>query len=68
MLDRVEWEALPEPETTDGLYATHVGYLDFGAGKLRCYVLNDERRVFDADDVAAFFGGPWSEPITEGDA
>lgn len=32
---------------------------------VRCYVLNDERRVFDADDVAGFFGGPWSGATEE---
>lgn len=30
--------------------------LEIGACKLRCYVLSNGKRIFDADDVRAFFG------------
>jgi hypothetical protein len=58
MLERnVEWTDLPEPETTDGLYAVKQGVLELGALRLRSYVLNNGERVFDADDVGRYWAG-----------
>lgn len=64
MLAMVDWKALDLTgarftDEPDALYATHEGTVEFGAAKLRCYQLNDGSRVFDADDVAAFFTPPW---------
>ena len=59
MLDGVSWVALPAREASkDGIpHATHEGILTFAKGvSLRCYQLSNGQRVFDADDVAAFFG------------
>ena len=38
--------------------------VEIGGFKLRCYHLDDGRRVFHADDVHAFLGIP-SPPVTE---
>lgn len=58
LLDGVAWQPLPEPDVSeDGLpYATHSGTLELGGQSLRCYQLNDGQRVFEAADIAAFFG------------
>ncbi len=59
LLDQeVEWTDLPEPESPDGLYAVREGVLEVGTARLRTYVLNNEERVFDADDVVAFLTPP----------
>lgn len=58
MLDDVKWRELPQPHVSmagdpDALYATHEGVIeDLG---LRCFVLSDGQRVFDASDVEAWF-------------
>lgn len=55
MLDGVEWKRLPEPADPTELHATHEGWLDIMDFRLKCYVLNDGQRVFDADVVADLF-------------
>lgn len=55
LLERLDWKRLPAPEGTDGLYATHEGVLEIGELHLRCYMLNDGQRVFDADDIHRAF-------------
>ena len=69
---KVQWEEIPlegcsfagEPGV---LYATHSGTLEIGAARFRVYQLNDGRRVFDADDVAALGRFPSPEiPDTTG--
>lgn len=68
LLDEVEWRELPLPHRSlDGLYATHQGVVEFGTFRLRCYTLNDGRRVFDADDMAAQFDGVPPAVREEGD-
>lgn len=59
LLDSVAWTPLPDHEDTgDGIpYAVMEGVLNVGTHSLRCYQLNTGVRVFDADDVHAFFGG-----------
>ncbi len=37
------------------VYVTHSGVVDIGGVKLRCYILSDGKRIFDADDVHNFF-------------
>lgn len=57
LLDTVEWQKLPPPRADNGLpFATHEGVLEFGEARLRCYQLSTGVRVFDADDIEAFFG------------
>jgi hypothetical protein len=56
MLDAVEWRPIPGAGGTD-LHATHEGVLALADIELRCYVLSDGTRVFDADDIERFFGG-----------
>jgi hypothetical protein len=59
MLDGVTWVALPDAEPgPDGTpHVTAEGVLELGGGRLRCYQLSDGRRIFDAEDVWAFFDG-----------
>lgn len=59
---KAEWDA-DEPKSPpadwDGVtpYATWSGILEIVEGvEIRCYVLNDGRRIFNADDVNEFFG------------
>lgn len=59
LLASVKWSPLPPspwPKTA-GLYATHEGTVHFGDVALRCYTLNDGRRILDAEDVERMFGG-----------
>jgi len=59
MMDSVDWERVTDgtPVFNDGLpYVTHKGYLQIGDISLRCYQLDDGRRIIDAEDVARFFG------------
>jgi len=58
LLDTLDWTPVDKPEGVDpdGLYATHEGVLEIGGARLRCYQLSDGQRVFDAGDVAEFFG------------
>jgi hypothetical protein len=60
LLDQVDWKGLPQASPSfagdpDVPYATHEGTLELGELRLRCYQLNDGRRIFDAEDVAALF-------------
>jgi hypothetical protein len=59
MMDGVAWRVCEgETPADDGIpYATHEGELDIMGIKLKCYQLNDGRRVFDADAVNELFGG-----------
>lgn len=59
MLDGIQWVPVPPPDVLeDGvLYATHEGCLEVSGAKLRCYQLNNGQRVFNPDDVYAFFEG-----------
>jgi hypothetical protein len=61
LLDTVEWKELPsagQRMRERGLpIATHEGVLRIGDGiELRCYQLDDGRRIFDGKDVEALFG------------
>lgn len=60
MLDAVAWTLVDvhQHERVDGLpYATHVGVLEIGEYKFRCYRLNTGEAILNAEDVHAFFGG-----------
>ena len=48
----VEWSDGPPAE----LHAVRSGVLDINGSLLRCHVLSDGTRVFDAEDVAKMFG------------
>lgn len=56
MLNGIKWEEVEHLEKPTGRYATHQGVLTIEGHRLRCYQLNDGTRVFDAEDVEAFFG------------
>lgn len=47
----------PKPENLkEGqLWATHSGVLKLGEIELKCHILSNGQRVFDADDVKNFF-------------
>lgn len=60
MLDTVEWTEIRHAHIVgvgdlDALYATHEGTITFAGLELRCYILNDGQRVFDADALAEEF-------------
>jgi hypothetical protein len=57
IMDSVDWRVLPPPDvgTPDELYATHEGKMEIGDITLRCYQLNDGRRILDAEDVHKYF-------------
>lgn len=56
MLDRLTWVAMPTtPEVHDIPYATHSAELEMAGKRLRCYQLSNGMRIFDAEDVEAFF-------------
>lgn len=66
LLDEVEWREIPivhvsMADDPDALYATHEGTLAVAGLELRCYVLNDGQRVFDADALAAAFAAQLSQ-------
>lgn len=57
MLEGVAWQEQAPPEVDCGIpYATHSGVLNLMGRNLRCFRLNDGRAIFDADDLADFFG------------
>jgi hypothetical protein len=60
LLDGVTWRPEPPPAVTGGLpYVTHSGVLRIpGLPDLRCYVLSNGKRIFDAEDIEAAFGMP----------
>lgn len=53
MLDALDWRKVDKPADLNpgDLYATHEGTLMIGPLALRCYVLNDGRRLVDSRDV-----------------
>ena len=57
LLDGAQWKPTGITESgEDGLpYATHEAVIDLCGVTMRCYQLNDGRRIFHADDVAKFF-------------
>ena len=59
LMDSAEWVAIPGAQREPGglPVPTHEGVLRIGSAELRCYQLDDGRRIIDADDVAEFFGG-----------
>lgn len=66
MLDReANFKPVEPPEQPGELpYVTHEGFLKLGDKGLRCYILNTGQRIFNADDVQAFFGDDLSEMIS----
>jgi hypothetical protein len=64
MMDDVVWHEIPAAKDAgDGLpYATHEGELRFGGFSIRCFTLNDGRRLLDADQVNAFFEAAPTSP------
>ena len=57
LLDQVEWIECFTPGPHGTLpYVTHKGIFTIGEIRLRCYVLSDGRRIFDATDVKELFG------------
>ena len=40
-------------------WAVSEDVMDIDGHSIRCYVLNDGRRVLNADDVEKFFGASW---------
>jgi len=58
LLDEVEWEAVSLPPAPYGPlpYVTHKGELHLGDLSLRCFILSDGQRIFDADDIEHLFG------------
>jgi hypothetical protein len=53
LMQAVEMTPLPHSdpaETSELPYATHEGYLQIGDISIRCYQLNDGRRLIDAND------------------
>ena len=54
----VEWTEVEPPEdiTGDIPYVVRSGVLRIGSDELRCYVLSNGQRIFDADDFGRFFG------------
>jgi len=39
------------------VWATHSGVMQIGDKKIRCHILSDGKRIFDADDIDNFFKG-----------
>lgn len=57
-MDAIPMTPIPhDGDPPEGLYATHQGVLEIAGFKLKAYRLNDGQRVFDCDDVEAFFDG-----------
>jgi hypothetical protein len=58
LLDAVEWEVVEgaAPDDDGMPYATHTGVLVIAGMQLRCFQLNDGRRMINAEDVNKFFG------------
>lgn len=53
LINAVEMTPLPPQDPAEALelpYATHEGYLQIGDISIRCYQLNDGRRLLDAND------------------
>lgn len=59
LLNKVQWTkvAVDKGNTGTGMpYVTHQGTLKLDDVELRCYQLNDGRRIFDAEDIERLFG------------
>lgn len=65
MLDGLAWSPIHGDAKKDMLeapnVATHQAELVIAGCRLRCYQLRDGRRILNADDVHAFFGGSLPE-------
>lgn len=46
----------PENLKEGEIWATHSGVLEVEGFKMRCYILSNGERIFDMDDVEAYFG------------
>ncbi len=46
----------PSGLRTGEVWCTHSGVLDIGGIKLRCHILSNGMRIFDAKDIEKFFG------------
>lgn len=57
--DAIEWQDVDPPDDVSGdtPYTVKRGVLRIDESELRCYVLSDGQRMFNAEDVAQFFGG-----------
>lgn len=56
LMNSVQWRETGMTDDGSGLpYATHEGVLSIGGVDLKCYQLNDGRRIFDAESVTQFF-------------
>ena len=58
LLDAVAWGPVAltsELINPDGLYTTHAGTMHIGDITFRCYQLNNNMRLIDAEDVERFF-------------
>jgi hypothetical protein len=53
LMDAAPWTVVENPDKGDGSlpYVTHHGALTIAGLSLRCYQLNDGRRIFDAEDM-----------------
>lgn len=57
LLSLIAWTPTGATDNGSGLpYATHSGVLEIGDIRLRCYQLNDGRRLIDAEDMKRLFG------------
>lgn len=45
----------PSKGTSGFPFITHEGVLEVGDKKLRCYILSNDMRILDAEDVDKFF-------------
>lgn len=56
-IDKVVTEN-PKPTNlkTGEVYPTHSGVLEIEGIKLRCHILSNGMRIFDAEDIETFFG------------
>jgi hypothetical protein len=57
LLSGVKWHVNEWPDGPPAeLHAVRSGVLELLGSRLRCHVLSDGTRVFDAEDVARFLG------------
>ena len=63
VFDAVPFERVENPNMGDGTlpYVVMRGVLNIAGLSLRCYVLNDGQRIFDAEDL-----DPFIEALTSG--
>jgi len=55
LLDKVEWEKLPDQASGEIPHATHKGILKIGDRRLKVYQLSDGNRIIDETDLFDFF-------------